>query len=220
MRGGGLFCAIILLLMFITTCLQTDDNRDSNLLSRRRRYVVFPEGSTFSIAFCVMSFLAYDNSNIYTMGLNWAVSYELPNETIRSPETNRIVPPPLLRRHRRELYESLEMAVAGLDGRSCIKRALCEAHQHLKPESTVFEEVLRVIFTFPEESVGTYEPLEHHIYDAAYRRGLSKKPCITKYKNCPFSLLHMLLLIFVSTDRLLLIFGYYLFSDRVYWIGS
>ncbi|PSN32584.1 hypothetical protein C0J52_21306 [Blattella germanica] len=186
--------ALMLLLtiaIFFTTC---HPSTDSELLLRRRRYVVFPEGSTFSIAFCVTWQLLRETS-IFTLGLNWAVSYELPNQTIRNPETHRIEPP-LLRRHRRELYQRLEVAInkSGLDGRTCIKRALCEAAVRLKPGASIGEEILRVLFSLPLEPVDLYEPLLHHVYDAAHRRGLGKANCGQKYQKCPFSLIDVLLI--------------------------
>jgi hypothetical protein len=37
---------------------------------------------------------------------------------------------------------------AGLEGRSCIKRALCETAQRLMPQSNILEEILRVLFSY------------------------------------------------------------------------
>jgi hypothetical protein len=36
---------------------------------------------------------------------------------------------------------------AGIDGRSCIKRALCETAQRLMPRASILEEMLRILFT-------------------------------------------------------------------------
>jgi len=52
-----------------------------------------------------------EDLDIYTLGTNWAVSYELPNHTVRDPETHRIVPPIQLRHRRQELYSRLEAAM-------------------------------------------------------------------------------------------------------------
>ncbi|XP_033610442.1 uncharacterized protein LOC111872145 isoform X2 [Cryptotermes secundus] len=102
------------LLVFHTTCRSYDGVNDMPTLSRRKRYIVFPEGSTFSIAFCTTWKTLTDDLDIYTIGLNWAISYELPNQTIRDPETHRIVPPFHLRRRRGELYQRLEAAMDAL----------------------------------------------------------------------------------------------------------
>jgi len=52
-----------------------------------------------------------DDLDIYTLGTNWAVSYELPNQTIRDPVTHGTVPPFQTRRRRQELYSRLEAAM-------------------------------------------------------------------------------------------------------------
>jgi hypothetical protein len=63
------------------------------------------------IAFCVQWGILDSDPLIFTEALNWAVSYELPNQTIRNPDTNRLVIPYILRRNRRELYQKLEVAM-------------------------------------------------------------------------------------------------------------
>jgi hypothetical protein len=63
------------------------------------------------IAFCVQWGILDSDPLIFTEALNWAVSYELPNQTIRNPDTNRLVVPYILRRNRRELYQKLEVAM-------------------------------------------------------------------------------------------------------------
>jgi hypothetical protein len=49
------------------------------------------------------------------------------------------------------------------------------------------------IFRLPQDEVNMYEPKEHHVYDAAYRRGLSNRDCPDLYSTCPFSLLDVFL---------------------------
>jgi hypothetical protein len=63
------------------------------------------------IAFCTQWNVFDTDPVVYTEAVNWAVSYELPNQTIRNPETNRLVVPYILRRNRRELYQKLEVAM-------------------------------------------------------------------------------------------------------------
>jgi len=45
----------------------------------------------------------------------------------------------------------------------------------------------------PPEKVEDYEPEEHHVYDTAYRTGLSDHVCSDIYPDCPFSLIDVLL---------------------------
>lgn len=197
MHGYRLVFLFLLSVLELCTLCQSsyDDINDVTTHSRRKRYLVFPDGSTFSIAFCVQWGILDSDPLIFTEAVNWAVSYELPNQTIRDPDTKRLVVPYILRRNRRELYHKLETAMhsAGLDGRACINRALCEATQRLKSRESFSQEMLRVMFLLPQEEVNVYEPIEHHEYDAAYRRGLSNRDCPNTYSTCPFSLLDVFL---------------------------
>jgi hypothetical protein len=67
---------------------------------------------------CYLCFqLAFSNKistvvggNVFTSGMNWAVAFDLPNHTLRSPRKNR-ASPLLLRSQRRELYRRLETAM-------------------------------------------------------------------------------------------------------------
>ncbi|XP_031845481.1 uncharacterized protein LOC116432545 isoform X2 [Nomia melanderi] len=70
-------------LLFLISCILASDRRassDEKFLSRKRRYVVFPEGSTFSIALC-MTMHTLTPDDIFTEGVNWGISYDLPNES-------------------------------------------------------------------------------------------------------------------------------------------
>ncbi|XP_043259100.1 uncharacterized protein LOC122401189 [Colletes gigas] len=76
-RNGS--CLFLLILCIAASDYQVDS--DGNVtLSRRKRYVVFPEGSTFSIALCV-TVHTLTPDNIFTEGVNWGISYDLPNES-------------------------------------------------------------------------------------------------------------------------------------------
>ncbi|PSN32583.1 hypothetical protein C0J52_21307, partial [Blattella germanica] len=129
---------IVLLVLVTLVCCETS-------LYRKKRALNFPEGSTFSVAFCNTYKTLTNDVDIFTMGLQWALSYNLPNETLRDPDTNRLI----LRRHRRALYSKLEQAMdaSGVDGRACVERALCETAHHLPPGANVLAEMLRILFT-------------------------------------------------------------------------
>ncbi|XP_036144645.1 uncharacterized protein LOC105827839 [Monomorium pharaonis] len=70
---------IFLVLGLVLSEYEADDKYQTNL-SRKRRYVVFPEGSTFSIALC-LTVHTLTSDNIFTEGINWGISYDLPNES-------------------------------------------------------------------------------------------------------------------------------------------
>jgi hypothetical protein len=52
-----------------------------------------------------------EDLDIFTLGMNWAIAYELPNQTVRDPETHRIVPAFQFRRRRQQLYNRMEAAM-------------------------------------------------------------------------------------------------------------
>ena len=87
----------------LCTTLVDSENERERTLSRRKRYVVFPEGSSFSVSeswrilddnYCFFIVILFWNQialcmtvhtltpdNIFTEGLNWGISYDLPNES-------------------------------------------------------------------------------------------------------------------------------------------
>ncbi|KAI8434490.1 hypothetical protein MSG28_012504 [Choristoneura fumiferana] len=128
----------------------------SRVLSRKRRYVTFPEGSSFSCAACMTVGLIgqpapSSSPGTFTFGLNWGIAYELPNatETLafyrkRRGETHA------QRRSRRELYGKIEDILdnMGYNGRQCILKTLCETTQRMVPHGdNMIEEMFRTLFT-------------------------------------------------------------------------
>ncbi|GBP60339.1 hypothetical protein EVAR_91374_1 [Eumeta japonica] len=173
------------------------------VLSRKRRYVTFPEGSSFSAAACMTVGLIGQpapstSPGTFTFGLNWGIAYELPNETQTLQAVRffkgRRGKPAAMRRSRRELYEKLETVIdaMGYGGRECILKTICESTQRLVPHgNNMIEEMFRTLFTMPMTKVLPSEPLEHSIYDAAYRLGTMLDNC-DRYK-CPLSLVDLAL---------------------------
>jgi hypothetical protein len=49
------------------------------------------------------------------------------------------------------------------------------------------------VFRLPPDKVEVHEPVEHRMYDAAYRSGLSNQDCSDTYSDCPFSLIDVFL---------------------------
>ncbi|CAB0039796.1 unnamed protein product [Trichogramma brassicae] len=173
----------------------------SELHTRRKRYIVFPEGSSFSIALC-LTIHTLTSDNIFTEGVNWGISYDLPNET--KPE---LEPYLSLRRRKdeeRQKEGKTRRRLMGFDGRACVLRALCEASQRLRPRgASLVEEMLRIVFALPLERLRPHEPEEHHAYAEATAHGRHGgagdgeqeqiKDCAALYPKCSFSLLDMAL---------------------------
>lgn len=112
-------------------------NYNSSVHDRRRRYVVFPEGSHLSVSsvliidnYCIqqvyfffgvfhrfrMKFQAAADlsssaitgtEGIFTTGVAWAISYELPSKTYHRKEIKSKFPS-MMRRHKRDLYIRME----------------------------------------------------------------------------------------------------------------
>ncbi|KAG4065114.1 hypothetical protein HA402_007511 [Bradysia odoriphaga] len=141
-------------------------------LSRQKRYMAFPEGSSFSVAYCgTFGYIGNPNYIYISWALNYGIAYELPNETfvINHQHLTKHKPKPeILRRHRRELYNKLEVAIdnMGYNGRQCILRALCESTQYFNSKgSNMVEELVRTVFTLPRTKVLSFEHNTIQEYD-------------------------------------------------------
>ncbi|KAJ2949433.1 hypothetical protein O0L34_g15352 [Tuta absoluta] len=175
--------------------------RKSKVLSRRRRYVTFPEGSSFSCAGCMTVGVIGQPApttapGTFTFGLNWGIAYELPNATESLSfyhKKYKLKKPASQRRSRRELYGKLETLIdnMGYNGRECILKTICETTQRLVPHGgNMIEEMFRTIFTLPMSKVLPVEPVEQAIYDSAHRLGRMLESCDI-YK-CPLSLVDLI----------------------------
>ncbi|XP_055547125.1 uncharacterized protein LOC129731286 [Wyeomyia smithii] len=172
-------------------------NDSTKILSRKKRFLVFPLGSSFSVAVCMtVGMYGNPNYNMFSWGVNWGIAYNLPNETI-SIQQDMMEPKPMAqRRHRRDLYQKMELAInrMGHDGRQCVLRALCESSQFFgKKGSNMANEILRSLFSFPKTRVLSMEPDDVRIYDEAHRKGKSQMMCQSLYPVCRFSLLELAL---------------------------
>ncbi|XP_064554839.1 uncharacterized protein LOC135439902 [Drosophila montana] len=171
------------------------------VLSRPRRYLSFPEGSSFTVSVC---FTVGIIGNPYyahnSFGLNWGVAYDLPNNTwileslhglSRRPTTAAV----LRRRTRSAIYQDIEAIVdnMGYNGRDCILRTLCESRQYFqRTKMNMVGEMLRTIFSLPKQRIFSRELHENSDivhYDNAYRHA-HNFDCAKQY-NCQFSLLEL-----------------------------
>nr|XP_049702282.1 uncharacterized protein LOC126055745 [Helicoverpa armigera] len=203
-----MYLNVSLLVLVLLSCAQfsalskVKDDSKSNVLSRRKRYVAFPEGSSFSCAGCMTVGLIgqpapSSSPGTFTFSVNWAIAYELPNVTETSIyflQKKYFNKQHLQKRiNRRELYGKLEAILdnMGYSGRECILKTLCETTQRLVPHGdNVLEEMFRTLFTMPPTKLLPTEPLEHAIYDAAHRLGRIVDSC-DRFK-CPISLVDLI----------------------------
>ncbi|XP_069696574.1 uncharacterized protein [Periplaneta americana] len=174
-------------------CEVKSTKKKNNVLSRKRRHLTFPEGSSFVVN------LSFANSLIWnlTPAPTWNsiceadLGFKLPNNTRpyygrRHERQRRSIQ--LHRSERLELFRNVEtlLELYGVDGHSCILKALCEAKQILKPGRSLVEDILDVTFTIPR---GMGDEFEAEGYDQASNHAF----CTSLHNRCPFSLLQYLL---------------------------
>ncbi|KAG5672413.1 hypothetical protein PVAND_002544 [Polypedilum vanderplanki] len=190
---------------------QNNDDNQKQILSRKKRYLIFPTGSSFSVATC-MTIGIYGNPqySIFSWGVNWGFAYELPTnsstyrhtslDSFRILRSTDVQTAPMIKRsHRRDLYNKMEtiMDKMGYNGRDCILRALCESSQFFGNKgSNLIAELIRTIFSFPKSKTLPFEHSEIKVYDAAHRIGKMKREtmsCNEIYPSCGFSLIKLAL---------------------------
>nr|XP_023017428.1 uncharacterized protein LOC111506549 isoform X1 [Leptinotarsa decemlineata] len=164
------------------------------MLSRKRRYLAFPEGASFVVLLC-LSYQSIAGVEIFYQGVNFGAAFSLPN---RSSIQEYAVNHKKRRRERRDMYSKIETTLEemGLEGRPCIYRALCEASRRFMFKSSkLSEELLRIIFKFPLQYLSQDEPDDHHLYHKAYRSGKQEKQqdCKEIFPECSISLIDLAL---------------------------
>ncbi|XP_055838148.1 uncharacterized protein LOC129906411 [Episyrphus balteatus] len=194
----------ILLLITGIQCAE----KDTRILSRKRRFLSFPEGSSFAASICMtIGVIGNPVLEYMSWAVNWGIAYDLPNQTwVRQHKhgfSNSLDAHNTKVRYRRDLYEGIELAMdsMGFNGRDCISRTLCESSNFLKDRSgNMVEEIVKLIFSFPRHKGALYHHNNgdnmHH-YDKAYynnnNNGDLNYDCQQKYPNCHFSLLELAL---------------------------
>ncbi|XP_076238605.1 uncharacterized protein LOC143181831 [Calliopsis andreniformis] len=154
----------------------------ARVLSRHKRYLIFPEGSNLQLVFC-LTIGTYAAENDVVMGLTAALAWELPSKV------DTKISELLHRRSRSIVFPKIEafLQSTGLDGRACVMRAICEAAQrdpeHLG-QGTFVQELLHAVFALPKDG-GRFERLEDQAYEEAYR---ARESCGRLYPTCQHSI--------------------------------
>ncbi|XP_015609894.1 uncharacterized protein LOC107274851 [Cephus cinctus] len=163
--------------------------RNPRILSRRKRYLTFPQGSAFTATLQLLQSVQAEILSAWNLDFEMDVIWPIPSSSdLKPPLKERSSPSRLWhRRHKRDLYSNFELALnrQGLSGKDCILRTICEARSTLNPPGvSFFEDILRVVLTnLPHKMY----PMDE--YDLAYKM---KKDCDSTYA-CPISLLELLL---------------------------
>ncbi|XP_017758849.1 PREDICTED: uncharacterized protein LOC108549823 [Eufriesea mexicana] len=158
--------------------------RSQKILSRRRR-LAFPKGSTFVMTMSLVQPIQVKLPSNWNLVFEFDVIWPILQENLRKklPMKRRWM---VKRRHRRELYATLETALdsRNLPGRQCVLRTICEARTMLSPPGVSFvEDAIRLVLSNVEDVVDVDS------YDVAYR---TEMPCDVAYQ-CPVSFLKLLL---------------------------
>ncbi|XP_043288493.1 uncharacterized protein [Venturia canescens] len=155
---------------------------NSRVLSRRKRYLIFPEGSNVQCVYC-LTIGAYAKPGELVVGLTAALAWELPSKFEKKLSNL------LHRRSRSVIYPKIEafLQSAGLDGRSCVMRALCEAGQRDSTaiaSGTFVQELLHAIFSLRNDGT-KFEVAGHEEYDRAHQQ---HQDCSRLYPTCQHSI--------------------------------
>ncbi|KAL1455987.1 hypothetical protein WDU94_000746 [Cyamophila willieti] len=122
-------------------------NEEPNVLSRQKRYILFPDGSTFTAAVCsTQTVIGSDTGTAeYTESFVWALVYDLPS-TLEEFGLMR-------RRKRRDVHRIMAKLLdrANIKGEDCVLKSLCEIQDAIKPKFGIAEEILRILFTIPKD---------------------------------------------------------------------
>ncbi|XP_028134620.1 uncharacterized protein LOC114329642 [Diabrotica virgifera virgifera] len=122
-----------------------------NILSRKKRYLVFPKGSTLVIQLSAIKAI----QQAQPRGWNFLEELEFPFFLPDDPNMFR-----RKNRNRREVYATIKNGLTkyGFDGRTCIDNLICDIKQFTKSQKTSMnEEILFEIFRYLGENTNFEE---------------------------------------------------------------
>ncbi|XP_031337156.1 uncharacterized protein LOC116166346 [Photinus pyralis] len=132
----------ILLSICFYFCYTQVTTKKNPLLSRKRRYLLFPEGSNFVMTLSAIKQLMIKAPKLVMMLGECDVPFKLPSD----PQLIRVHK---FHRQRREIYTQFEDAFTeyGLNGRACVKRMICDAHVYLPEKGqSLVADLLATVF--------------------------------------------------------------------------
>ncbi|XP_034935121.1 uncharacterized protein [Chelonus insularis] len=151
-------------------------------LSRQKRYLIFPDGSNVQLVFC-LTIGGLARKGDLVVGMTSALAWELPTKV--DPKATKL----LHRKSRSVIFPKIEALLqsAGLDGKSCVMRAICEAVRRDDRDvgsGTFVQELLHAIFKLKNDG-NIFERQDHRIYDFAND---TKTNCAEEYPACRHSI--------------------------------
>ncbi|XP_065335932.1 uncharacterized protein LOC135936872 [Cloeon dipterum] len=159
----------------------TSDKLAEKTLSRKKRYLTFPEGSGLSLVYC-LTWGTYLATDIFTWGATLGLGFPLPTDT--KAFLSKLDSLELHRRDRRQVFSKIRILLdeRGRDGRSCVLKALCEATSGL-PQGSFLDAIFKAIFTFPRAGDEEKEDWDH-AHKVSHKNSTS---CSDAYPDCDVS---------------------------------
>ncbi|CAG5102582.1 Protein of unknown function [Cotesia congregata] len=147
----GIFCLVCLSLGIVVADAENVTDAQENILSRQKRYLIFPQGSNVQLVYCLTIGAFAPSPDQIVVGMTAALAWELPSQV------DKKITKLLHRRTRSLVFPKIEafLQSAGLDGRACVMRAICEARNRDNDKigtGTFVQEVLHAIFRVSELS--------------------------------------------------------------------
>nr|XP_049702278.1 uncharacterized protein LOC126055744 [Helicoverpa armigera] len=164
------------------------DETTLKVLSRKKRFLIFPDGSSFQIVFCTQNHGYLQIGNIVWFGTTAALAWELPTDpgafdiiknSYRVPEGKRRSDILYYVDEDGKVVDKIEYKRLGWNGKECILKMLCLTAKEQTKQKSFVGEILRAVFTLPA-GPGTASEL-HKQYDDA--RG-DDGNCSERYPIC------------------------------------
>ncbi|XP_044577618.1 uncharacterized protein LOC123260539 [Cotesia glomerata] len=179
----GIFCLVCLSLGIVVADAKNVTDTQENILSRQKRYLIFPQGSNVQLVYCLTIGAFAPSPDQIVVGMTAALAWELPSQV------DKKITKLLHRRTRSLVFPKIEafLQSAGLDGRACVMRAICEARNRDNDKvgtGTFVQEVLHAIFRLRNDG-NNFDKSEHKIYDLAH---VTKMNCAQEYPSCRHSI--------------------------------
>ncbi|KAG5878630.1 hypothetical protein JTB14_030693 [Gonioctena quinquepunctata] len=158
---------------------------------RSKRYVFFPYGGSFKIVIGIGTPVKLGMKQSMAIGWNLQMQYALPTNVTQVEN----YPPTYTGRRKREveecdrslIYRGVEDVLngAGIDGKACISRAICEnASDNMHHEANgLFGLLFHIVFT-PTYGDEEISPELDHVYLEAQKAGEYGVECTTLYPSC------------------------------------
>ncbi|XP_008553246.1 uncharacterized protein LOC103575295 [Microplitis demolitor] len=179
----GIFCLVCLSLGIVVADIKNLTDAQENILSRQKRYLIFPRGSNVQLVYCLTIGAFAGKPDNVVVGMTAALAWELPSEV------DKKITKLLHRRTRSVIFPKIEALLqsAGLDGRACVMRAICEAANRDSDKigsGTFIQELLHVIFRLRNDG-NNFDKSQDKIYDFTHQ---SKMNCAQEYPTCRHSI--------------------------------